>query len=221
MARTPTSLLSHLPALLLVVTVGFSETSALGCAGFEASDPMDSYAEATLDVDQVLDHPTAQGVLALVNDAAITDLFLDEGLGLDARAATRIIAHRQGPDGYDGTADDNRFDTIIELDEVGYVGEATLRTLGEAAWDLGYVPVIVLEGVPFSADARDATLLLVNSGTMHDLDIGADLDSRAAESIISGRPYAGLMEMAERPYVGPATLEQLLRYADQWVDSAE
>ena len=56
---------------------------------------------------------------------------------------------------------------------------------------------------------------------MDDLDIGADLDQRAAESIINGRPYAGLMEMAERPYVGPATLEQLLRYADHWVDSAE
>lgn len=220
MARTPHSLLSHLPALLLVLTVGFSETSALGCAGFSAADPLDHFHEVDIDVDQVLDHPTAQGVLALTNDPATTEAFLDEGLGLDSRAATRIVAHRQGPDGLDGTADDDRFDTVIELDEVGYVGEATLETLGEAAWDLGYVPVLVIEGVAFSEGGRDATLLLANSASLDDLDVGADLDVRAAESILGGRPYAGLTELAARPYVGPAALERMLRYADHWIDEA-
>ncbi len=217
---TPTlpSTLRQLPALLLVLTVGFTETSALGCAGFEPNDPADSRYVLTFDADQALDHPTALGVLALLNDVATTEVFLDEGLGLDSRAASRIIAHRQGPDGVDGSADDDRFDTVTELDEVGYVGEATLQALGEAAWELGYVPVLVIEGVSFSEGERDATLLLANSASLEDLDEGADLDRRAAESIINGRPYAGLQELGARPYVGPATLERMLRYADHWID---
>lgn len=217
MARTPTPLQTHLAALVLVLTLGFVQ----GCAGFHAEDPLDSFAELDLDVDQTLDHPTALGVLALVNDPAIDCEFLDEGLGLDSRVAERIVAHRQGADGYDGTADDDVFETIIELDAIAYLGEATLVTLGEAAWDLGYVPVLVVEGVGFSADESAATLLLVNHGTHDELDEGAKLDSRAADAIIGGRPYAGVHELSDRPYVGPAALDALRGYSTHWVDAGE
>ena len=214
MARTLTSP-HHLLPLLLVLSVGFTELTALGCAGFQPEDPADSYAELDMDAAQVLDHPTALGVLALVNDPVNDVDFLDEGLGLDSRAATRIVAHRQGPDGLDGTADDDSFGTIIELDDVGYVGEATLELLGDAAWDFGYVPVLVVEGVAFSEEGRDGTLLLANEAELDELDVAVGLDKRAAEAIVAGRPYAGLMELAERPWVGPATLASMLRYAEQ------
>ena len=219
--RTPLgSRLLGLPALL-VLLIGFSETTALGCAGFQAQDPWDHHAAATLDVDQTLDHPTALGVIALVNDPAVDAWFLDEGVGIDARAADRIVAHRQGPDGLDGTADDERYTTIMALDAVAYVGDATLSLLGDAAWELGYVPVLVLEGVAFSEGGLEATLLLANGATFDELDTGAGLDKRAAEALLGGRPYSDMSEVAARPYVGPATLRLMLRFADHWLDAAE
>ncbi len=186
------------------------------CDGFTGSNPMDHVGETTLEFEQLLDHPTTLGVLALVNDEATTADFLDVGLELDVRAAERIVAHRQGPDGLDGTYDDDRFGTILELDEIPYVGEATLLILSDAAWELDYVPVLVLEGVPFTALQVEEVLLLGNEGTLYDLDEAAGLDVRAAEAIVAGRPYTTVSELAERPHVGGAALEAMQVHAAHW-----
>lgn len=186
------------------------------CDGFTGSNPMDHVGETTLEFEQLLDHPTALGVLALVNDEETTVDFLDLGVELDVRAAERIVAHRQGPDGLDGTYDDDRFGTILELDEIPFVGEAALVALSEAAWELDYVPVLVLEGVPFTALQVDEVLLLSNEGTLYDLDEAAGLDVRAAEAIVAGRPYTTVSELAERPYVGGAALEAMQVHAAHW-----
>ncbi len=190
-----------------------------GCEGFVGTDPMDRHITAELDADQLLDHPTALGVLALVNDAAIADLtFLDEGLSLDVRAAERIVAHRQGPDGLDGTADDDLFNTVLELEEIPYVGDAALLALAEAAWEFDYVPAAMIEGVVFSHGEAEAVLMLINSATLEELDDSADLDVRAAEAIITGRPYAHVAEVSGRPHVGPAALRALVDYCHTLLD---
>jgi len=196
--------------------LALSALLVVGCDGFVGSDPMDRHGSVELQVEQLLDHPTALGVLALVNDPAVTDVaFLDEGLGLDVRAAERIVAHRQGADGLDGTADDDIFGSIIELDEIGYVGETALLALGDAAWELDYVPAMVLEGIAFSAHDAAAVTLLGNEATLEQLD--SLLDVRAAEAIVSGRPYHHLAEVAERPHVGPAALTALLAHTEEWL----
>jgi hypothetical protein len=74
-----------------------------------------------------LDAEEAAAVLALVNRATVAEL--DGDAGLDARAARNIVAHRDGPDARPGTADDDRFDDLAELDAVPYVGPAAFGLL--------------------------------------------------------------------------------------------
>lgn len=66
-------------------------------------------------------------VLKVANTASFVELDVDAGL--DVRAAENIVAHRNGPDLVLGTADDDLFGTIPELDAVPYVGDAALIKL--------------------------------------------------------------------------------------------
>ncbi|MEM6790115.1 MAG: hypothetical protein AAF715_21525 [Myxococcota bacterium] len=79
------------------------------------------------------------GVLALVNDPGVDQPVLDEDVGLDRRAATNIIDHRDGADAVVGTADDDPFDSIAELDDVAFVGPSALQRLRDYALANGYV----------------------------------------------------------------------------------
>ncbi len=83
--------------------------------------------------------PEALGVLALVNDPALTAARLKADAHVTARVAGNIVRHRDGADGQPSTADDDAFGTLAELDAVPYVGPATLAALLEAARDKGLV----------------------------------------------------------------------------------
>ena len=83
--------------------------------------------------------PEALGVLALVNDKTLTASGLKAAAGVTTRVANNITKYRNGADGAAGTADDNPFDTLAELDAIPYVGPATLDALLEAARDRGLV----------------------------------------------------------------------------------
>lgn len=202
--------LTALVALVLTV-------AASGCAPVVA-EPDEHHAVTELVVAQLLDHPTALGVLALVNDAANDEVVLEDVVGLRSSASDRIVAHRRGLDRRDGTADDVPFRTITELDEVAYVGEVSLRLLGDAALALGYVPALFVEGVAFSEQDVHDVMLLVNTATLDELDDGARLDARAANALVGGRPYHSVPELGELPYVGPVALEALLAYAATWLE---
>lgn len=52
--------------------------------------------------------------------------------GLHRRAAINLMHHRNGPDGIGGTIDDNRLDTIAEIDAVPYVGVRAFEQLVKA-----------------------------------------------------------------------------------------
>lgn len=85
------------------------------------------------------DSVEAAGVLALVNTSWIdADLLVEDG-GLARTGARNIVAHRNGADGTFGTADDNLFDTLAELDAVSYVGSITLNKLVSYAEEYGFV----------------------------------------------------------------------------------
>ena len=60
-------------------------------------------------------------------------------MGLDRRAATRIIIQRNGADGICGTADDQPFEDLASLDAVKFVGDAALERLVDYAHAHGWV----------------------------------------------------------------------------------
>lgn len=78
----------------------------------------------------------ALAVLDLVNTAQFT--ILDDDVALDRRAAINIVEHRQGPDPQ-SDIDDDRIDTIAELDAIGHVGDVALGKLAAYAQDNGYL----------------------------------------------------------------------------------
>ncbi len=83
--------------------------------------------------------PEALGVLALVNDAAMTSAKLKSDAHVTARVAGNITRHRDGADGQPGTADDDTYGSLAELDAIPYVGPATLAALLDLARDRGLV----------------------------------------------------------------------------------
>ncbi len=84
--------------------------------------------------------PEALGVLALVNDPAMSASALKTAAGVSSKVAGNITSHRDGADGKAGSADDDRYDTLAELDAIKFVGPATLAALLEAARDRGLIP---------------------------------------------------------------------------------
>jgi hypothetical protein len=67
--------------------------------------------------------PPELDMLQLLNDQTYADLeLLDIDCGLHADAARNLIAHRDGPDGETGTADDNLFHSLAEVDDVPQMG---------------------------------------------------------------------------------------------------
>jgi len=83
--------------------------------------------------------PEALGVLALVNNSALTAAKLKSDAHVTARVAGNIVKHRDGADAQPGTADDDKYGTLAELDAVPYVGPATLAALLDLARDRGLV----------------------------------------------------------------------------------
>lgn len=149
-----------------------------------------------------------RAILAFVNAPDTSFEVLDLDVGLDRRAAERIIRHRDGLDRVSATADDNYFDSIDELLAVDWVGPTTIDLLEgwlvQAATDGETV-----DGVAFTEDEAILVVSLANTADADYLDIDLELDIRAVDGIFDARPIADIQELAEVPYVGPATLERL------------
>jgi hypothetical protein len=161
--------------------------------------------------------PEALGILALLADPATTVALLDDAVALDRRAAVKLVAHRDGPDGVRGTGDDNRFDTLAEVDAVPYVGPAALAALAAYAEAAGFVPtggglLGVFDNVAFTHDEAAATLALANSVSRGQLDIDVGLDGRAATNIVAARPIGSMAQLAAIPYVGQSAMLALREY---------
>lgn len=81
----------------------------------------------------------ARAVLALVNDGAVTASELLREARVSTNVGNAIVAHRDGPDGRLGSADDDLFDDLREVDAVPGVGPATILRLYEYAKRKGLV----------------------------------------------------------------------------------
>lgn len=152
-------------------------------------------------------------VLSFVNKAATTFYVLDIETGLDRRAARNIVTHRDGTDSQFGTADDDPFDDVPELDDIPYVGRSALEKLFNFAFGQDQTGNQILE---FLNDAATTFEIL-------DRDVG--LDSRAAGNIISHRdgpdgirgtsddnPFDSMAELDRVGFVGPSAIEKIRNY---------
>jgi|GEM_PF-3107536 len=182
--------LRHLPLLL-----------ALPLAACTPTDSLDS--DASLDNAQsaFTTQPTSAmelAVMELVNTASLA--VLDDGVGLDSRAATGIVANRPLAD-------------LDALDAVPYVGNNALTRLIDYINAQASAPVV--HGVTEGSDEAAAILLLVNLGDYALLDDVVGLNSQAADNIAAARflaPIASLVELDAVSYVGASAFSTLLDY---------
>ena len=201
------------------ISVYATALAAAGLACGTPEQPVDTSAASALESGT----PEGDAVLALVNDPVTTVAALDEVL--DARAARNIVAHRDGPDGIAGTADDDLYDTVEELDGIKYVGNSALQRLLDLAKSSGYY-----DGgdEPDEAAIERAVLALANDRAVtfavFDDDVG--LDRRAAANIVAyrdgadgvagtadDRDFASIEEIDAISYVGSRALRRLEDYA--------
>lgn len=119
--RTP----SLLPRLLLTSALGLATLGA-GCGTAGNGDAKDdSFGGNALKADGKYTECQLTEVLKRVNESGSTSEGLRE-LGLREDAADAIASHRAGPDGDFGTADDDLYDDLAELDAVDFVGTVAL-----------------------------------------------------------------------------------------------
>ena len=124
------------PVVLLLTTSFFLTACTASDAGEDGEYDSFGSTDGKADGAGLSDAQTA-GVLALVNTAS--KALLDGDVGLSTRAATNITTHRAGNDKILGTADDDDYDNLAELDAVPYVGPKALADLLAYAEANGYV----------------------------------------------------------------------------------
>ncbi len=190
----------------------FSALAALTVAGCGASDldvedgAADAFVSGKADGGLTEGSAQARGVLALVNDRSVDLAELDHDAGLSSRAAGNIISHRDGADRQPGTADDDAYDDLAELDAIAYVGPATLAALLAYADATGRVTPALRAEVVFSpqpaATAHTRRIAAWIRGAQHTVDIAlysfsdADLQAALAEAVARGVRVRFLFETA-------------------------
>ena len=170
-------------------------------------------------------------VLEMLNHSSTTLKVLDIDAKLTKTAATSLIAHRDGPDATFGTADDDLFDSIQEVDDVKYVGASALGKLKDFAenWT---PPIPGQETDPEEQQVLD--MLNHVSTTVAVLDINAALTATAAKNLIAHRDGADatlgtadddlfddIDEVDAVSGIGPQTLAKIENFAANWVPPEE
>lgn len=84
-------------------------------------------------------YPAAELAAALRGANTIGERELRVEVHLSDSVAHDIVAHRSGPDGLPGTADDDPFDDAAELDAIDYVGPDVFDALIDFARDEGWL----------------------------------------------------------------------------------
>lgn len=150
--------------------------------------------------------PEALGVLALVNDPEMTPAALKSGAGVTIRVANNIVNHRDGSDGEPGTADDDTFDTLAELDAIPYVGPVALQRLVDFARERGLIQDGAKVSVIFSpqpaAQSHNARIAQMIRDADHTIDIAmysysdAGINTALADAVDRGVQVRFLFDTA-------------------------
>lgn len=125
-----------------------------GCMSDGESDGRDEDALAAGKADgEELSDCAKREIPAYLNAGVTRDALL--AAGVHERAAGNLTKHRDGADGQFGTADDDLFDTILEVDAVAYVGPLAFKQLDAIVADRCAAPADIY------ADARDVTKAVI------------------------------------------------------------
>ena len=140
----------RLTSLVTLLALGLA-TASVGCTTEgEAEDGEDDdflVGDGKSDAAGIVEgSPTALAVLKLANETPKAALAAD--IGLAASATNAIAKKRAGADGREGSADDVRFATLVQLDKVAYVGPVAFAKLVAHAKATGLVG-----GTPLAATA--------------------------------------------------------------------
>lgn len=130
-----------------LIAMSLSSLLVSGCTSGDAGDAEDGENDAaTGKADSIAEgSANARLILGLVNDGGVSDAELDNDGGLSARVADAIVRHRDGADREFGTADDNPFDTLAELDAIPYLGPAAMTALLAYAKRTGSSTTLTIE----------------------------------------------------------------------------
>ena len=197
--------------LWTLTTLTTLATLASACAGAtDAAAPQVDVSTARVIEDDCGD---ARIVLYLAN--TLDQDTLDDEVGLDSRAAANIAAYRLGTDGVAGTADDEVFDDLDELDAVSWVGDAAMLDLRDYGVDeLGMTGAAVHDVLEGSFEAK-AMVFLANHLSEDALDVDVSLDSRADANLVAdrGAGFSTLAELDDVSYVASTAFGKLLDFA--------
>lgn len=192
---------------VLTGLLAISALAGTACVDGEVEDgEADAFPDGKADGGIEEGSPEAIGVLALVNDPSMTAAKLKSEAGITSRVSTNIVTHRNGTDGQFGTADDDKFDTLRELDAVPYVGPATLNALLEAARERGLVQsgakIDVIFSPQASPDGHTARIAQMIKGATKTIDIAiysysdAGIASALTDAVARGVKVRFLFETA-------------------------
>ncbi len=165
------------------------------------------------------DSADARAVLALANDPEVDFAELDDDAGLNRTAVERLLAHRDGADGDAGTADDDLFDSLAELDAVPFIGKVALSQLLAYAIEHGYreddggerITDVIFSPQP-AAQSHNARVAQLIGTAEHTLDIAmysfsdAGINAALAAAVDRGVEVRFLFETAseDRKLTGTA-----------------
>jgi DNA uptake protein ComE-like DNA-binding protein len=168
---------------------------------------------STATADQSLTVTQTKRVLNLVNYPG-TDANVLSATGIDPRAAQHILQVRNGADGVTPSTDDVFFASLPQLESVSYVTSTVLNKLSTYAAEHPAPAGETVKGVVFHGWEDQAVIWGVNQASTADLD--AMLDTRAATSLLTHRPFTTVAQMGTLSYVGATALNKLLGGALNW-----
>ena len=133
-----------------------------------------------------------RSILEFLNHPTTDEIVLDVEVGLDKRAASNLITHRNGPDGLVDTEDDNLFNSIAEVDSVYWVGQMALDNLAayieSEAWIRApHQTLGVYDGLHFTVSEGQKTVELANSASRAELEDIIGLSSTAGSFAMLAR----------------------------------
>ncbi|TNE86915.1 MAG: hypothetical protein EP330_20110 [Deltaproteobacteria bacterium] len=188
------------------------------CADVGSPDAIDAQAFAYGELGNVADCQ-AFAVLDLLN-ASGTDADTLKGIGVHSRAASNLVAARNGADGVAGTDDDALFGDLFAVDDVPYVGPSAMDAL--LAFGLG-----ACEGTVELPQADDTCIeaevvAWVNAAADAEVLKAEGVHTRAANAVITARNgtdalfgtdddelFTSLADIDDVPYVGPSAMVAL------------
>ncbi|MBK6518966.1 MAG: proprotein convertase P-domain-containing protein [Polyangiaceae bacterium] len=157
----------------------------------------------------------ARAAVAFVNDPATTDARLKKAGVTTTSARAAVLSHRDGADRAPGTSDDDRYDSLTELDAIRGVGPATLEKLSAYGLARGYGDDGGLyHGVYFTEKQADRVLDLANTASIAELDAETSVDARALATIEAARPIVSMSELSSLSRVKGTALRLLRDRAD-------